>query len=157
MVSISKLPAIKTVICIHIFLLTMCFEALRDIKELSVKQICTAFGISSVFFIYADANMTENYDFLIILGTAAFAFAYMLFMIIYKQNRKKSAVAFVAFLLLCAELTINIYDSIKLGAASRSGYLLDNNRWRQMWRILRKMTRTNSTGLKKRSRMAFKG
>ncbi len=109
------------------FLLTMCFEALRDIKELSVKQICTAFGISSVFFIYADANMTENYDFTIILGTAAFAFAYMLFMIIYKQNRKKSAVAFVAFLLLCAELTINIYDSIKLGAASRSGYLLDNN------------------------------
>jgi uncharacterized membrane protein YfhO len=122
----NSLPCRQSFIYVF-FLLTMCYEALSHLKNMTTKQLGGALWIAIGILLFIEQVFTvdETYDFTIVYISGAFILVYALIMLIHlKHEFKVPVIIFIAFSLCIIECTINM-DSTGIGTTSRSSYLLD--------------------------------
>ncbi len=123
----NSLPCRQSFIYIF-FLLTMCFEAVNNLKSMSNKQIGTALWISiGLLLLIEQLFMTDdtNYSFKSVYISGIFILIYALFIFI--NNNTKLKIPLVLLLTFSAsiiECTMNM-DSTGIGTTNRTSYLLD--------------------------------
>ncbi|MCR5215877.1 MAG: YfhO family protein [Lachnospiraceae bacterium] len=123
----NSLPARQSFIYIFL-LLTMCYDAFRDIRHYSRKEIATAFWIAMGFLLFTDQVFVraEIVEFTLVYLSALFIALYGLLMVLY---RKKALpfwlMLFFILLVPIAEVSIN-YEATALSTTTRSSYHLDN-------------------------------
>ena len=122
----NSLPARQSFIYIF-FLLTMCYEGFKDIKQYSKKQIGTAFAIAFAIMLFIEeCGLNEMYEWKSVYISAAFIIVYALLALFYNRNRLKAPILlFVLFASAIIECTINM-ENTGLSTTGRSAYLLDN-------------------------------
>lgn len=124
----SKQSSMQTVFYLHIFVLTMCFEAVYNIKELSNKQIGTSLWISiGLLVLFEQLFMAEGstYSFKIAYVSGIFILLYALLIFINNNAKLKiPLVLLLTFSVSIIECTLNM-DSTGIGTTSRTSYLLD--------------------------------
>ncbi|MBU5468911.1 YfhO family protein [Falcatimonas sp. MSJ-15] len=122
----NSLPCRQSFIYIFVILI-MCYEALRDIKNYTNKQLTCAFWIAIAFLLYSEQTyVSDDFNFKIIYLSGAFIAFYMLLMYIYRK--KKIAIHFVIFLLFVStigECMLNLEDT-GYSTTGRTSYLSDN-------------------------------
>mgnify|MGYP003195677183 FL=1 len=123
----NSLPCRQSFIYIF-FVLTMCFEAVYNIKELSNKQIGTSLWISiGLLVLFEQLFMAEgsSYSFKIAYVSGIFILLYALLMFINNNAKLKiPLVLLLTFSVSIIECTLNM-DSTGIGTTSRTSYLLD--------------------------------
>ncbi len=122
----NSLPARQSFIYVFI-LLTMCYDAFKDISEYTKKELATALWIALGFMLFADQVFTDGtVEFLSIYISAAFVAVYMLIIYIYRQRKIPYMVfLFVFFTATILECAINFEDTA-LGTTDRTYYHADN-------------------------------
>ena len=123
----NSLPCRQSFIYIF-FVLTMCFEAVYNIKELSNKQIGTSLWISiGLLVLFEQLFMADGstYSFKIAYVSGIFILLYALLMFINNNAKLKiPLVLLLTFSVSIIECTLNM-DSTGIGTTSRTSYLLD--------------------------------
>ena len=123
----NSLPCRQSFIYIF-FVLTMCFEAVYNIKELSNKQIGTSLWISiGLLVLFEQLFMAEgsSYSFKIAYVSGIFILLYALLIFINNNAKLKiPLVLLLTFSVSIIECTLNM-DSTGIGTTSRTSYLLD--------------------------------
>lgn len=121
----NSLPCRQSFIYIFI-LLTMCYDAFKDIASYTRKELTGALWIAIGFLLLAEQLFTEDIiDFTIIYISAAFIALYMLIIYIYRQQKLPYMVfLFLFFTTTILECALN-YEETALGTTSRSYYLND--------------------------------
>lgn len=123
----NSLPCRQSFIYIF-FVLTMCFEAVYNIKELSNKQIGTSLWISiGLLVLFEQLFMAEGstYSFKIAYVSGIFILLYALLIFINNNAKLKiPLVLLLTFSVSIIECTLNM-DSTGIGTTSRTSYLLD--------------------------------
>lgn len=110
---------------IYIFLiLTMSYEAFREIKYYSDKQICGVFcGV--VAFIFLIEKLLVEYNFSIIYLSLLFVGVYMLIAYFYRIQRFRSAIiVFFLIFISISEVTINT-NATSVSTTNRKNYTMD--------------------------------
>lgn len=123
----NSLPCRQSFIYIFL-LLIMCYEALRDIKTYSNKQLTTALWIAIAFLLYVEQTYVgDDFDFGIVYLSGAFIGIYMLLMYLYRK--KKIAIHFMIFFLFVTTIGECMMNMEETGYSTtgRTSYLSDNN------------------------------
>lgn len=113
---------------IYIFLiLTMCYEALHYIREITTKQLMSTFaGALALFFSFEHFFVSDSYNFMIIYLSVAFLIFYTFMLFMMKSgNYKQNFVVYLLFVIVIAETYINTEETA-LSTSTRSAYLNDN-------------------------------
>lgn len=122
----NSLPCRQSFIYIF-FLLTMCFEGLKNLKHASNKQIGGALWIAIGFLLIVEQFFTQEgqFDFKVVYISGIFILLYALFMYIHNNSKLKvPVVLFLTFSCAIIECTMNM-DSTGIGTTNRTSYLLD--------------------------------
>lgn len=121
----NSLPARQSFIYIFI-LLTMCFDAYKDIKDYSGSQIAKSFGLFSIYLLWLDHTKGDNDPgYAILLVNAIFMLLYVIIAFLYKKDKIK--IHFIVFLLFCVsciECTMNMEET-GYSTTGRSAYFKD--------------------------------
>ena len=113
---------------IYIFLiLTMSYEALHYIREITTKQLLYAFGGSLALFLSFEKLMVgEDYSFMIIYVSIIFLLFYTIVIAMLKNNNyKQNFVTYLLFVVVIAESFINTEETA-LSTSNRTYYIKDN-------------------------------
>lgn len=113
---------------IYIFLiLTMSYEALHNIKEITTKQLLYAFGGALALFLsFEKLIVSETYSFMIIYISVIFLIFYAVVISMLKNNNyKQNFVTYLLFVIIIAEAFINTEETA-LSTSSRTAYIKDN-------------------------------
>ncbi len=122
----NSLPCRQSFIYIFI-LLTMCYDAIKDIKFYSRSELTASLWTAIGFLLLCDQFFTEDViDFKIIYISGFFIALYMLLMYFYRSRR----IPYMLFLFLfftstILECALN-YEETALGTTNRTYYLEDN-------------------------------
>lgn len=121
----NSLPARQSFIYIFI-LLTMCFDAYKDMKDYSISQITKAFGLFLIYLLWLDHSGGDNDpDYTILFINAVFMLLYVIIAFLYKKDKLK--IHFIVFLLFCVsciECTMNMEET-GYSTTGRSAYFKD--------------------------------
>ncbi len=121
----NSLPARQSFIYIFI-LLTMCFDAYKDIKDYSGSQIAKSFGLFLIYLLWLDHTKGDNDPgYAILLVNALFMLLYVTIAFLYKKDKIK--IHFIVFLLFCVsciECTMNMEET-GYSTTGRSAYFKD--------------------------------
>lgn len=122
----NSLPCRQSFIYIFI-LLTMCYDAFKDMEFYSRKELTTALWIAIGFLLLAEQLFTSDIvDFTIIYISAAFILLYMLMVYIFRAKKVPYLVfLFLFFTTTILECALN-YEETALSTTTRSTYLTDN-------------------------------
>lgn len=122
----NSLPCRQSFIYVFI-LLTMCYDAFKDIKNYSKKELTSALWIALGFMLFADQFLQESVvDFKAIYISTAFIAVYMLIIYIYRSRKLPYMVfLFLFFTFTILECAIN-FEETALGTTNRTYYLADN-------------------------------
>lgn len=123
----NSLPCRQSFIYIF-FLLTMCYDAIKDINEYSRKELATAFGIAAAFLLLADELYAgDTYNFKIMYISGAFLIFYMLLTYMYRSKKVPAALLmFLLFTSVILECAVNL-EATGFKTTSRTNYLEDND------------------------------
>ena len=123
----NSLPARQSFIYVFI-LLTMCFDAYKDMKDYSGSQIAKAFGLFLIYLLWLDHSGGENDpDYAILLVNAFFMLLYVIAAFLYKKDKiKKPFIVFLLFCVSCIECTMNMEET-GYSTTGRSAYFKDYN------------------------------
>lgn len=122
----NSLPCRQSFIYIFI-LLTMCYDAFKDLKFYSRSELTASFWIAIGFLLFADQFLTNGVvDFKIIYISGLFIGLYMLLIYLYRNRR----IPYMFFLFLLytgtiLECALN-FEETALGTTDRTYYLEDN-------------------------------
>ena len=122
----NSLPARQSFIYIF-FVLIICFEAFKNIKNFTNKELALAFWISMGFLVIVEQLFVsdETYDFKTVYISGAFILLYALLIYLKRNKKFKSPILLIACYSLCIiEATINM-DNTGLGTTSLSSYQID--------------------------------
>lgn len=121
----NSLPARQSFVYVFI-LLTMCFDAYKDMKDYTKSQIVKSFGLFLLFLLWLDHTAGDNMpDYKILYINALFMGIYVLLAFIYKNSRLK--IYYIIFLLFCTasiECTMNMEET-GYSTTGRSAYFKD--------------------------------
>ncbi len=121
----NSLPARQSFIYVFI-LLTMCFDAFKDMKDYTGSQIAKAFGLFLIYLLWLDHTKGENDPgYAILFVNALFMLLYVIIAFIYKKDKFK--IHYIVFMLFCAaciECTMNMEET-GYSTTGRSAYLKD--------------------------------
>lgn len=123
----NSLPARQSFIYIF-FLITMCYEGFKDIKQYSTRQLTTAFCIAFGLMLFLEqCGLKEMYEWKTVYISAGFIIVYALLMLFYHRNRLKTPILlFMLFAFSIIECTVNM-ENTSIVTTGRTAYLLDNN------------------------------
>lgn len=113
---------------IYIFLiLTMSYEALHYIREITTKQLLYAFGGALALFLsFEKLIVDDEYSFMIIYVSIVFLLFYTIVIAMLKNNNyKQNFVTYLLFVVIIAESFINTEETA-LSTSNRTAYLKDN-------------------------------
>ncbi len=113
---------------IYIFLiLTMSYEALHYIKEITTKQLLYAFGGALALFLsFEKLIVGADYSFMIIYISVTFLLFYTVVIAMLKNNNyKQNFVTYLLFVIVIAESFINTEET-SLSTSNRTAYIKDN-------------------------------
>lgn len=122
----NSLPCRQGFIYVFI-LLTMCYDAFKDLKFYSRGELTAAFWIAIGFLLFADQFLTDEVvDFKIVYISGLFIAFYMLLVYLYRSRR----IPYMFFLFLLytgtiLECALN-YEETGVGITDRTYYLEDN-------------------------------
>lgn len=122
----NSLPCRQSFIYIF-FLLTMCFEAVNNLKSFSNRQLGTSLWISVGLLVLIEQLFTTDntYSFTAVYTSGIFILIYALFMFINNNARLRiPLILILTFSVSVIECTMNM-DSTGIGTTSRTSYLLD--------------------------------
>ena len=121
----NSLPARQSFVYIFI-LLTMCFDAYKDMKDYSTSQITKAFGLFLIYLLWLDHSGGDNDpEYGILFVNAFFMLLYVIVALLYKKDKLK--IHFIVFLLFCVsciECTMNMEET-GYSTTGRSAYFKD--------------------------------
>ncbi|MGN0515048.1 MAG: YfhO family protein [Lachnospiraceae bacterium] len=122
----NSLPCRQSFIYIFI-LLTMCYDAFRNIKNYSRKELTSSLWIALGFLFLCEQLFTDDFlDFKMVYISAAFIAAYMLLIYIFRARRVPYEVfLFFFFTITIVECAIN-FEETALSTTGRTYYLEDN-------------------------------
>ncbi len=122
----NSLPARQSFIYIF-FLLAMCYEAFKDIKKYSDKQITGALWIVIALLLICDQiYFNGQYKFTVFYISGAFVLVYALIAYLYRRKTFNSTIIlFLLFVVSIIECTLNM-ESTGLSVTNRTGYTSDN-------------------------------
>lgn len=138
----NSLPCRQSFIYIF-FLLTICYEAFKDIKYYSKKNLCTSLWIAVGFALIADHFLLDdNMNFTAVYISAAFICGYMMLIYFYK----KRAIPHMLFLFLfftstIFECALN-FEETGLSTFVRANYFSDNE---DIYKILETAQKTDDS------------
>ncbi len=122
----NSLPARQSFIYIF-FLLTMCFEGVKDLRQLSSRHVTTAFAIGFGLLVLLEDVLPEMYEWKVVYISGAFLVIYgILLFFYYKKRLKMPVLLFFIFAFSIIECTLNMEET-GLSTTNRVSYLLDNN------------------------------
>lgn len=121
----NSLPARQSFIYVFI-LLTMCFDAYKDMKDYTGSQIAKSFGLFLIYLLWLDHTKGENDPgYAILFVNALFMLLYVIIAFIYKKNKLKiHYIVFMLFCVTCIECTMNMEET-GYSTTGRSAYLRD--------------------------------
>lgn len=122
----NSLPARQSFIYIFL-LLTMCYEALHYIREVTTKQVLSAFGLALLLFLCIEHFFVgETYSFMIIYLSVTFLVFYTFAILMLKNgNYRQNIVMILLLIIVTAEAYVNTEETA-LSTSTRSAYLEDN-------------------------------
>ena len=122
----NSLPCRESFIYIFL-LLTMCYESLSLIKEITTKQLAYVFSIAVVLFLaFEKLCVNDEYSYMIIYVSMTFLLFYLIVIALLRSNSyKRNFVVYLLFVITTAEAFINTEET-SLSTSTRSAYLNDN-------------------------------
>lgn len=122
----NSLPCRQSFIYIF-FLLTICYDAFKDIGHYRRKELTTALWIALGFLLLVEQLLSSDVvDFKVIYISGLFIGAYMLLAYMYRTRKLPYLVfLFMIFTVTILECAIN-YEDTAIGTTSRTAYLKDN-------------------------------
>ena len=121
----NSLPARQSFVYIFI-LLTMCFDAYKDMKDYSTSQLAKAFGLFLIYLLWLDHSGGDNDpEYGVLFVNAFFMLLYVIVALLYKKDKLK--IHFIVFLLFCVsciECTMNMEET-GYSTTGRSAYFKD--------------------------------
>lgn len=123
----NSLPCRQSFIYVF-FLITMCYDAFRDVKFYSRKELTIALWIALGFMLFADQVLVNDstLKFTSVYLSAGFILLYVLIIYLYRSKKLPYMVLlFIFFASTVIECALN-YEATALGTTSRSYYLSDN-------------------------------
>lgn len=122
----NSLPCRQAFVYIF-FLLAMGYEALRDLKLYSRKQLTIAVASAFTFLLLAEKLFAgDTYNFKIMYLSGAFMLAYALIMYFYRRSKTTPVILFLIFVTAIVECTMNM-EATGLSTTGRTYYVTDNN------------------------------
>ena len=122
----NSLPARESFL--YIFLvLTMCYEALINIREISRKQLGACFaGSIALILLIEELYVSDTYNSLTIYISIVFLIFYLIVISLMRSNKyKQNFVTYLLLIIVGAEAFINVEETA-LSTCTRSAYLNDN-------------------------------
>lgn len=113
---------------LYIFLiLSMCFEALMHIREITKKQLTACFaGAIGLILLIEELYVSDTYSSLTIYISIIFLLFYLVVITLFRSNKyKQNFVAYLLLIIVAAEAFINTEETA-LSTCTRSAYLNDN-------------------------------
>ncbi len=121
----NSLPCRQAFIYIF-FLLAMSYEALKDIRLYSAKELMTSAGLAFGFLLVAEKLFAgDTYNFKIMYLSGAFMLAYVLIIYFFRRAVKTPVILFLVFVTTIIECTMNM-ESTGLSTTNRTYYVTDN-------------------------------
>lgn len=120
----NSLPARQSFIYVFI-LLTMCYDAFKNIEDYTPSQIVKSLGIFLIYLIWLDHSKIEDVSYGIIYCSAIFMGLYVLLYFLMKKTKLQKF--FIIFLLFCVssiECTVNM-EATGYSTTSRTSYYRD--------------------------------
>lgn len=123
----NSLPARQSFVYVFI-LLTMCYDAFKDMKDYTTSQIVKSFGLFLLYLLLLDHIEAENNpDYPILFANALFMGLYMIIAFLYKKGTlKKHLIIFLLFCVTSIECTMNMEET-GYSTTGRSAYFKDYN------------------------------
>ncbi len=136
----NSLPCRQSFLYIAV-LLTICFEAIHNIKECSRHQIAGAFWIGISFILLCEKFIDhEDFSYNSFLLSGIFVALYALILYLYKSNKIHVAViALVAICLVSVETTVNMLDT-SISTVNRPSYLENMDNYEELINYADKIT-----------------
>lgn len=121
----NSLPARQSFIYVFI-LLTMCFDAYKDMKDYTGSQIAKSFGLFLIYLLWLDHTKGENDPgYVILFVNALFMLLYVIVAFLYKKEKfQVHYIVFMLFCVSCIECTMNMEET-GYSTTGRSAYLKD--------------------------------
>lgn len=121
----NSLPARQSFIYVFI-LLTMCFDAYKDMKDYTGSQIAKSFGLFLIYLLWLDHNKGENDPgYVILFVNALCMLLYVIVAFLYKKEKFQiHYIVFMLFCVSCIECTMNMEET-GYSTTGRSAYLKD--------------------------------
>lgn len=122
----NSLPCRQSFIYVFI-LIAMCYDAFRDIRKYTSRELTTALWIALGYMLFADQALTgDTLKFTSVYLSCGFILLYMLIIHLYRSRKLPYMVfLFIFFTSTIMECALN-YEATALGTTSRSYYLTDN-------------------------------
>ncbi|MGN0161411.1 MAG: YfhO family protein [Lachnospiraceae bacterium] len=122
----NSLPCRQSFIYVFI-LIAMCYDAFRDIRKYTSRELTTAQWIALGYMLFADQALTgDTLKFTSVYLSCGFILLYMLIIHLYRSRKLPYMVfLFIFFTSTIMECALN-YEATALGTTSRSYYLTDN-------------------------------
>ena len=124
----NSLPCRESFIYIFV-ILTMCYEGLMHIKDITNKHLFGAYGVSIGILLLIEQIFVENgdYDFTSVYSTMAFITFYLFVLLAYKckSNYYNSVAPYLLFVVIFAESFTNTHLT-GFSTTSRTYYMKDN-------------------------------
>jgi uncharacterized membrane protein YfhO len=123
----NSLPCRQSFIYIFV-LLTMCYDAFKDIRYFSKNQLTTALFTALCFLLIAEQMYSgDTYDFKIFYISGIFILVYMFLIYLYR-NKKTAVPVFIFLFFLCTilECALNL-EATGFSTTGRSSYLSDTD------------------------------
>lgn len=120
----NSLPARQSFVYVFI-LLTMCFDAYKDMKDYTPSQLVKSMGLFFLYLMWLDHTAQDGPNFKVLYINALFLGLYVLIAYIYRQQKIK--IHYVVFLLFCVasvECTMNMEET-GYSTTGRSAYFSD--------------------------------
>jgi uncharacterized membrane protein YfhO len=114
---------------LYIFLvLTICYEALINIKEITRKQFCSCFaGAIGIILLIEELYVSDTYSSTTIYISIAFLLFYTVVITFFRSNKyKQNFIIYLLIVIVSAEAFINAEET-SLSTCTRSLYLNDNS------------------------------
>ncbi|MCI9541638.1 MAG: YfhO family protein [Lachnospiraceae bacterium] len=122
----NSLPCRQSFI-FNFLLLTMAYEALKDIRKYTYKDITKVLGLITILFLLIEHLMADDdYPYYIVYVSLLFVGLYTIAIALYRnQNFPKIASVFILFFLIIAEAFINTEET-SINTTGRTSYVKDN-------------------------------
>lgn len=122
----NSLPARESFLYIFL-ILTMCYESLIKIREISMKQLCSCFaGSLALILLIEELYVSDTYTSLTIYISITFILFYIIVIALLRSNKyKQNFVTYLLLIIVAAEAFINTEETT-LSTCTRSLYLNDN-------------------------------